>query len=71
MTAIAVFRVMNIAANLFICALVLPLLSSSLRLLIIVILSYRLYCYLLSLLLLLWLLPSVLTLKWRAMSELL
>jgi hypothetical protein len=62
---------MNIAANLFICALVLPLLSLSLRLLIIVILSYRLYCYLLSLLLLLWLLPSVLTLKWRAMSELL
>jgi hypothetical protein len=46
-TAIAAFGVIYVAASLFICALVLPLVSS------------------------LWLLPSVLTSKWRAMSELL
>ena len=71
MTVIALFGVMYITTSLFICAPVLPLLSSLLRLLIVILLPYRLCGYLLSLLLLLWLLLSVLTSKWRAMSELL
>jgi len=51
MIIIAVFGVMYVAASLFICVLVLPLLSSLLRVLIVLVLPYRFYCYLLSLLL--------------------
>jgi hypothetical protein len=72
-TAIAAFRVVVVAADLFI-PLALMLFSLRLSFLIIAViflLSYRFYCYLLSLLLLLWLLLLVLTAKWSATSELL
>lgn len=63
MTVITIFGVMYVIASLPIRALVLLLLSSLLWLVIVIVLPHRLYCYLLSLLLLLWLLASVLTSK--------
>jgi hypothetical protein len=50
-----------------------PLLSPFPRLLAVaaIVLPYQLYCYLLSLQLLLYLLPAVLTITWRATPELL
>lgn len=72
-TAIAAFGVV-VAADLFITVLASPLFSLRLSLRIIAViflLPYRFYYYLLSLLLLLWLLPLVLTAKWSATFELL
>jgi hypothetical protein len=71
MTVIAAFRVVVVAADLFI-PLALMLFSlrlSFLNIAVIFVLPYRFYCYLLSLLLLLWLLLLVLTTKCSATSE--
>jgi hypothetical protein len=72
MAAIAGFGVLDIAANLTLVR-VPPLLSPFPRLLAVaaVVFLPQLYCYLLSLLLLLCLLPRVLTATWRATPELL
>lgn len=72
-TAIAAFRMVVVAADLFI-PLMLMLFSLRLSLLIIAViflLPYRFYYYLPSLLLLLWLFLLVLTVKWSATSKLL
>jgi hypothetical protein len=72
MAVIAGFGVVDVAANLGLVR-VPPLLSPFLRLLAVAAaaLLHQLYCYLLSLLLLLCLLPPVLPATWRATPELL